>query len=104
VSQPASTRTRRARTIHLARDLVGRRVVDAAGRSLGHVIDLELRPASDGLAVIGLELGQLGWIDRLNISRPIARRFGRESEPRVVPWDQVERLDESAGAIRLRKG
>lgn len=84
----------------LAGDVVGRRVVAANGRSLGHVIDVELRPVEDGLEVIALELGRYGWLDRLHLLRPLASRVGSR-ELRLIPWSEVDRIDD---AVRLGQG
>jgi sporulation protein YlmC with PRC-barrel domain len=89
--------------VYLARDLMGRRVADASGRIVGNVIDVEIRPARDGLRVVALDLGTHGWLDRLNIIRPLVRRLGRYSAPITVAWHDVDRFDEAAGVIRLRK-
>lgn len=78
-------------TFAAARRLIGARVVSSEGKTLGHVIDLEVEPARD-FRVAAVELGRFGWLDRLHLLRPIAH--GRTSRPiRIVEWRDVERVD-----------
>jgi hypothetical protein len=86
-------------TFGLARWLVGAKVV-ADGKTLGHVIDLEIEPER-GFLVSALELGRFGWIDRLHLLRPITRP--NTSRPiRLVDWKNVERLED--GKVYCRAG
>jgi sporulation protein YlmC with PRC-barrel domain len=88
------------RSFFIASGLIGRRVVAANGRELGHVIDVELHHERNGFRVAALELGRYGWLDRLHVLRPLARRIGGSAEPRLVDWELVERAPK--GEIRLR--
>jgi sporulation protein YlmC with PRC-barrel domain len=88
------------RSFFIASDLIGRRVVAANGRELGHVIDVELHHDRGGFRVAALELGRYGWLDRLHILRPLARRIGGAAEPHLIDWQLVERAPK--GEIRLR--
>jgi hypothetical protein len=79
-------------TILAARYLIGARVVDADGKSLGHVIDMEVDPLDD-FRVKALELGRHGWIDRLRAVRPLAHdRLSKP--PRLVAWEDIERYED----------
>jgi sporulation protein YlmC with PRC-barrel domain len=80
-----------SRTLVVARDLIGASIVAASGKRIGHVIDLEIDPRDD-FRVIGVELGRFGWLDRFHVLRPIAHNQAG-SEPRVVPWTDVDRLE-----------
>jgi hypothetical protein len=74
----------------IARWLIGARV-EADGKTLGHVIDLEIEPQDD-FRVSSVELGRVGWLDRMRLIRPLAH--GRTKRKiRVVRWEDVERLD-----------
>jgi sporulation protein YlmC with PRC-barrel domain len=88
------------RRFFIASDLIGRRVVAANGRELGHIIDVELHHDRGGFRVVALELGRYGWLDRLHILRPLARRVGGSAAPRLIDWQLVDRAPK--GEIRLR--
>jgi hypothetical protein len=85
-------------TLAVARWLVGARVM-IDGKSAGHVIDLEVEPAR-GFRVSALELGRFGWIDRLHLLRPMARKSERPI--RLVAWRDVERVEN--GRVICRPG
>lgn len=73
------------------RYLIGARVVDDAGKSLGHVIDMEVDTAND-FTVAAVELGRFGWLDRLRAIRPLAH--DRLSRPlRLVVWADIDRYE-----------
>ena len=82
----------RGGTILAARYLIGAKVVDADGKMLGHVIDMELDPGRD-FRVSGVELGRHGWIDRLRALRPLAHdRLTKP--PRIVAWADIDHYED----------
>lgn len=82
----------RGDTVFAARWLIGARVVDADGKTLGHAIDLEVDPAR-GFRVRGVELGRHGWLDRLRPIRPLAHdRLAKP--PRIVEWSDIDRYED----------
>ena len=84
-------------TIRLA-DLVGSHVVDAHGTRMGRVVDVVVDP-DDGYALRALVVGGvLGWLERLDMSRAVAKRGRLESTTRI-PWERVDRID--GGTIHL---
>jgi hypothetical protein len=86
-------------TFAIARWLIGAPVM-VDGKSLGHVIDLEVAPAR-GFRITALELGRFGWIDRWHLLRPIAH--GRSERPvRLVDWADVQRVEN--GRVICRPG
>ena len=75
-----------------ARHLIGARVVDDGGKTLGHVIDMAIDPAND-FQVVAVELGRHGWLDRVRALRPLAH--DRLSKPtRVVDWKDIARFED----------
>src|SRR3954453_7541632 len=85
-------RLERGGTILAARYLIGAKVVDADGATLGHVIDMEIDPVRD-FRVLGVELGRHGWIDRLRPLRPLAHdRLAKP--PRIVPWADIDHYED----------
>ena len=81
-------------------ELIGRRVETTGGRKVGRVMDIELVVDVGGVRVVGLELGRHGLFDRLHILRPLTQRTERGREPRVVKWEQVERLPRGRVIVR----
>jgi sporulation protein YlmC with PRC-barrel domain len=97
-------------------DLLGQRVVDAAGAELGRVHDVRLvqdgppvGPFGAGLRVTHLIVGpsavasRLGY-DRADVGAPwivaaVARRLRRRAL--LVPWDEVEAMD--GGVVTLTR-
>lgn len=78
-------------TVLAARWLIGARLVAADGKTLGHVIDMELEPGRK-FRVKAVELGRFGWLDRLRALRPLAHdRLSRP--PRVVAWSDIDRYE-----------
>lgn len=82
-------------------DLIGSRVVTAAGERLGPVVDVVVTPAPE-YRVSGLELGRYGWLDRFALLRPLAHVLGPRAEPRIVPWEAVDRFE--GGTLTLKSG
>jgi sporulation protein YlmC with PRC-barrel domain len=66
-------------------ELLGREVVDQAGRSLGRVVDCLAQPRDDRLRVVGLLVGRSAW----------RARFGPQPRPlgRLVPWQDILALE-----------
>jgi hypothetical protein len=90
----------RGGTILAARYLIGAKVVDADGKILGHVIDMEVDPTR-GFRVSGVELGRHGWIDRMRALRPLAHdRLSKP--PRIVVWTDIEKYEN--GKLRCKPG
>jgi sporulation protein YlmC with PRC-barrel domain len=82
--------------------LIGRLVETDGGKRLGRVQDVEVVRDSGGYRVEALELGRHGWLDRLHMLRPIAKRIPGPPDPRLVRWASVERLQ--PGRVVLRAG
>ena len=81
----------RGGTVLAARYLIGARVVNADGKMIGHVIDMELDPRN--FRVSAVELGRHGWIDRLRALRPLAH--DRLSKPaRIVAWADIDHYED----------
>jgi sporulation protein YlmC with PRC-barrel domain len=83
-----------SRTLRIA-DLVGSRIVDADGRRLGRVVDLELD--ARGGDVGALVLGRYAWLHRLHLGRLLKR--GRTQG---VKWSSVAEFER--GEVRLKPG
>jgi hypothetical protein len=84
----------------LVAGLIGRVVETAGGKRLGRVMDVEVVREAGGYRVEALELGRHGWLDRLHLLRPVAKRVPGPRDPRLVRWSSVERLE--PGRVVLR--
>lgn len=82
-------------TLRLA-DLIGSRVVTAAGQRLGHVVEIEVSLGPE-YRVLALLLGRSGWLDRFGLWRP-KRSRGRRRQ--VIPWLAVERFERCTITLR----
>ena len=71
------------------RELVGREVIAASGRSLGRIADLEAERVGDELRVVALLIGPAALFGRV-WSRHIG---GLHLRARRVPWQDVTRVD-----------
>jgi sporulation protein YlmC with PRC-barrel domain len=89
-----------SRTIEIE-DLVGNRVVDAEGRSQGHVVDV-LITSLPRPEVVALVLGANAWLARLEVDSPL-RKLLRRHRVRVVPWRHVASVEDRV-LIRLKPG
>lgn len=77
-------------------DLVGRRVIDPNGASLGRVVDLTAEAEGDRLVVTTLLIGPRAFLPRIGFMP----KGGAGGSPfREVAWRAVARIDD---AIRLR--
>jgi sporulation protein YlmC with PRC-barrel domain len=84
----------------LVAQLVGRHVETSAGERIGRVVDLELVVDVGGVRVAALELGTSGLFDRLHVTRPLTQRAKAGQEPKLVRWEDVERLDRRRVIVR----
>lgn len=70
--------------------LVGRRVVDADGRSAGRIEEVIAERDGDELLVVEYHLGSYAFIERLGI-RTLLRLPNRKA--RRVPWEEMDLSD-----------
>jgi sporulation protein YlmC with PRC-barrel domain len=89
-----------SKPIMVARDIVGAEVVDAGGKGLGRVVDIDIDVAA-GFLVTALEIGHPQLVARLRLLRPLSQaRAGHR--PRTVAWRDVDRIERSR--IMLKPG
>ncbi|MEA2645942.1 MAG: hypothetical protein QOE92_1025 [Chloroflexota bacterium] len=81
----------RPRTVRIA-DLVGSRIIDADGHSIGRVIDLAV---TDGPPYRLTEIlsGPWEWLDRLEVLGVLSRHLRGHPDARHVPWEDVKSFD-----------
>jgi sporulation protein YlmC with PRC-barrel domain len=71
-------------------DLVGKRVVDADGETIGRVADLVAQRCGESLCVVGLLVGPGALLRRIAFRR---LPFGGAPLARYVSWECVDRID-----------
>jgi sporulation protein YlmC with PRC-barrel domain len=79
--------------------LVGRRVVDANGRKVGHIEEMVAEEKGDELVVTEFHVGTYGFFERLSIYHfgvGFLRMFGARggvAKPRKIPWQKLDLSD-----------
>ncbi len=86
--------------IFLARDVLDKQIIDTDGMRVVRVNDLELARVSGQFYVANVDVGGLGLLRRLGLSK-VAQRVGQRAAPGMISWDQVEMLDTNQ-PMRLR--
>lgn len=87
-------------TMHSIEDLLDKRIVTAQGKTLGHVIDIQL--SRDGQnRIIALMYGYHSLLFRLHVYEPAASAFRQHDQPKTISWESVERVERKA--IRLKE-
>ena len=82
-------------------NILGKKIVTAEGKTIGHVADIQLSPAPE-YAVVALIFGRRGWLFRLHVLNPFASLEKRNRKPKTVPWDAVDRIE--GGIVILKPG
>jgi hypothetical protein len=86
-------------------DLLGARVRDAGGRTVGRIEEIRAVPDGDGLVVTHYLLGPTGWRARLSLRglslRLRALRGAGRSRLHRVPWQALDVSDPRRPVLRL---
>lgn len=92
--------TRPERTFLLS-EILGVRVVDTTGRSIGKVTDLQVAPRRD-YEIVGVIVGPSTFVSRVtageSVEHPVTRSL--ESRERFVEWSAVERFSEDGVVVK----
>jgi sporulation protein YlmC with PRC-barrel domain len=83
--------SRRSRKVRLA-DLIGSRVVDSDGRSVGHVVEIELDSEYHATRV---HIGRFAWLQRLHLARLAVK------DPKAIAWKDVDAFED--WVVRLKR-
>lgn len=75
-------------------DFLGKPVLDAGGRPIGHLHEARARREGKDLVVVDYLVGAPGWLERFSlagIGREVLAIFGLgRSKGYVVPWDRMD--------------
>ncbi len=89
----------------LHEDLLDKQIVDIDGRRVVRVNDLRLDEIEGKLHLVAVDVGAAGLLRRLGIEGPwrtLARGFRRGVPERYIDWEDVDPLETSIAAVRLR--
>jgi magnesium transporter len=81
--------------LYLARNVLDRQIIDTNGMRVVRVNDLELARVDGYFYVANVDIGTIGLLRRLGLSRLAQRMAGHAGHrplPGVIPWDAVELL------------
>ena len=84
---------------NLSNILLGRKIVTAEGKRVGHVADVVLTPDAPH-KVTGLLYGERGWEHRLHILNPFRKVDHAQAKSDIIPWDAVERIERSTIVLK----
>jgi sporulation protein YlmC with PRC-barrel domain len=87
--------TKAAIAVQSIENLLDKKIVTADGKTLGHVIDIQLSQDAK-YRIIALMYGYDSLLYRLHVFEPVARAFHFHQEPKKIPWEAVKRVDQSA--------
>jgi magnesium transporter len=96
---------RRPDEILLKGDLLDRQIVDLEGRKVIRVNDVGLDEVEASLRVVAVDVGAAGLARRFGLERPwraVAGRFGLPLPERYIDWEDVDPLESTIAAVRLR--
>jgi sporulation protein YlmC with PRC-barrel domain len=94
--------TKTAIAIRSIENLLDKKIVTADGKTLGHVIDIQLSQDSK-YRIIALMYGYDSLLYRLHVFEPVARAFHFHQKPKKICWEAVERVDQSAIWLKEEK-
>jgi hypothetical protein len=89
-----------AKTLRIG-DLLGSKVVTAEGKTLDHMVDIEITHSPEQ-EVTALVYGTHGWLYRWHVLYPFAQKFGLSVESYKVPWNAVESFEDFT--VKLKPG
>ena len=87
--------TKIAIAIQSIENLLDKKIVAADGKTLGHVVDVQLSQDSK-YRIIALMYGYHSLLYRLHVFEPVAKAFHLHEKPKTIPWEAVKRVDQSA--------
>jgi len=97
--------SQRPNEILLKTDLMDKQIVDIDGRRVVRVNDVSLDIVKGSLRLVAVDVGAAGILRRLGIEGPyrtIARNLKLPMRERYIDWEDVDPLESSIAAVRLR--
>ena len=87
----------------LVGNLLGSKIIDADGRVLGHVADIQVSPQPP-YEVQGLFYGERGWLHRFHVPANFPDEASGRRAACYVSWHFVERLEPGRVFLKPEKG
>ena len=90
--------------LRLGEQLLDRQIVDAEGRRVVRVNDIQIARVGDAFCVIGVDVGAAGLLRRLGLesaSKTLLSLFKTSTPETIIPWEDVAPL-QMQGPLRLR--
>lgn len=90
--------------LRLGEQLLDRQIVDAEGRRVVRVNDIQIARVGDAFCVIGVDVGAAGLLRRLgleSVSKSLLSVFKTSTPETIIPWEDVAPLQMQA-PLRLR--
>jgi magnesium transporter len=95
----------RPNEILLRGDLMDKQIVDIDGRRVVRVNDVSLDVVRNALRLVAVDVGAVGILRRLGMEGPyrtISRNLRLPISERYIDWEDVDPLESSIAAVRLR--
>jgi sporulation protein YlmC with PRC-barrel domain len=87
---------------HYISKLLGLPIFTTEGKKIGHVADIVLTHEAPH-KIVGLLYGEGGWQYRLHLLNPFAKVDHSPTQPGMIPWDKVERIERAKVLLRHTK-
>jgi len=95
----------RENEILLKQDLLDKQIVDIDGRRVVRVNDVSLDEISGSMRLVAVDVGVAGILRRMGVEGPyrtLARNLRLPMRERYIDWEDVDPLESSIAAVRLR--
>jgi len=92
--------------LFLSRHILNKRIIDANGKKLQRINDLEIGILPSGAYLIACNVGILGFFRKLKIEEPIRillKSLGKKIPSKLVSWEEIEKVDFFRGGIKFSR-
>jgi len=82
--------------LFLSRHILNKRIIDASGKKLQRINDLEIVSSPSGTYLLAVDIGIKGFLRKFKIEAPIRillGSLGKNIPNKLLPWAEVEKVD-----------
>jgi sporulation protein YlmC with PRC-barrel domain len=93
-------------TLYLSKHILNKRIIDANGKKLQRINDLEIGIISTGAYLVAGNVGIEGFFRRFKIEKPIRillNSLGKKIPSKLVSWEEVEKVDFFKSGVKFSK-